>query len=148
MKKVDLLIYQVDETNNRTIEIPMQFEIASVSKKAIDNIVGTACSELFAYKKICQDLKAKGLESRKPVLMNIKAGKIEVDFGSLRSELKQTLKLGSSAKSKRNFALRLYAGMQYAFRETEAKDLSQIIIELENEISANEKQIPDSEGAL
>ena len=94
-------------------ETTLTFEFHLESTLDNDHLKGSVLNELFKWVNIQKHMGAKGLKLSKPINIRIEHGGKFLDTGTAKKQLQQKLKLNTSAKSKRMFAIRFNMLVEY-----------------------------------
>jgi hypothetical protein len=99
-------------------------------------IVGTALNELFHWVNLQKRMNVKnGLKLSLPIDMRIEGEQfISIELGNIQTIFKERLKMNSTAKSKKAFALKFVELVNESLRIKEAKHLEEVIQQLDTEI--------------
>lgn len=84
---------------------------------SLDKIQGTAINELFAWIEVQRKVGAKGLKLSHHVDIVIEGENFTLDTTEAQIQLRQRLKINSTARSKRAFAVKFCALCTYISRE-------------------------------
>jgi hypothetical protein len=126
----------------KTIEITASqestiFTFSVNYSKSVDlnKVKGTALNELFAWITVQKQVGAKGLKLSLPINLKVVCDGFEIDTNKARKELQNRLKLNSTAKSKRNFARKFSAIVDFSARKPETIDFDLLLSDLETIIN-------------
>lgn len=99
-------------------------------------IVGTALNELFHWVNLQKRMNVKnGLKLSLPIDMKIEGEQfVSIELGNIQTIFKERLKMNSTAKSKKAFALKFVELVNESLRIKEAKYIEEVIQDLDTEI--------------
>jgi hypothetical protein len=99
-------------------------------------IVGTSLNELFHWVNLQKRMNVKnGLKLSLPIDMRIEGEQfISIELGNIQTIFKERLKMNSTAKSKKAFALKFIELVNESLRIKEAKHIEEVIEQLDSEI--------------
>ena len=105
------------------------------NKAERNKVVGTFINRLFRHLQLQQDTGARFANLSHPLLMRFNVGKTTIDLGSIDETLQARLKVGHAAKSKRAFALRVKAIVEFLLETPEVVDIDDVIAGLSDIIA-------------
>jgi hypothetical protein len=121
-------------TNSQGIELGEQITIKVPyinSEATSEDIVGTILSEFFSFIDLQKKVGSKALKLSQPILLTLENTDIKIiDLCQLDIKIQQRLKLNSKAKSKRAFAFRVVASIEYLIRERKLTNINELIAQL------------------
>ena len=94
--------------------------------KSISKLVGTSCNELFELVDLQKEGVTKMFKLSQPIDLTIIGEDFEIDTTKLNAELRTTLKLNSTNKSKVRFAQRVYKLVNYVHRNRKVLTIAEI----------------------
>ncbi len=125
--------------DNDIVDINQEFTFSvnldNNNKAERNKVVGTFINRLFRYLQLQQDTGARFANLSHPLLMRFNVGKTTIDLGSIDETLQARLKVGHAAKSKRAFALRVKAIVEFLLETPEVVDIDDVIAGLEDVIA-------------
>lgn len=138
MKTVKFSIEQ-HQANGEFMQWNGEFEMAN-DKAQLRKVTGTLLNRFFQFNALCKKCSAKGFKANDQVHIWFKVENENVGFNTdwIKNEnIKAKLKVGQSAKSKRNFAKRVSAIIEFVTSGWEYKSLEELIEGLEVEMANN-----------
>jgi len=111
-------------------------ELDANNKKQRDLVVGTFLNRLFRYIKLQQATGARFANLSHPLLMRFNVGTTTIDLGAIDQVLQARLKVGHSPKTKRSFAMRVVAIVEFLLEAPVQMTATELIAGLEDIIAA------------
>ena len=125
--------------DNDIVDINQEFTFSvnldNNNKAERNKVVGTFINRLFRHLQLQHDTGARFANLSHPLLMRFNVGKTTIDLGSIDETLQARLKVGHAAKSKRAFALRVKAIVEFLLETPEVVDIDDVIAGLEDVIA-------------
>lgn len=110
------------------------YELDANNKQARDLVVGTMLNRLFRYLALQQETGARFVNLSHPLLLQFNVGKSTLDLRDIEERLQGRFKVGHTAHTKRRFAKRIVAVVEFLLEAPVQMTADELIKGLEDEM--------------